>query len=199
MARSKAVRLARWGAGIHIAVVGSLIWVSIVVCLVVVFVLALAVRRKNSGSWGALRQCCRLWLEEACRTTAAGRNQKQRLDGNVRGMAGHGAKSEQGSSDRDLNLSSGPCYRRKPARGLRPRSGRRNLSVSMAASLTVLGQDLDPPRWRAVPALALALHRVLLFRHSLALRSCLGWGFEVAGRLVCMSDLALHWTWRSCR
>lgn len=192
MVCSKTVRLARWGPGIHIAVVGSLIWVSIVVCFVVIFVFALAVRRKNSGSWGALRRCCRLWLEEACGTTAAGRNQKLRLDGNVQGMAGRGAKSEQGSSDRDLNLFSGPCYRRKPAGGLRPRSGRTNLSVSMAASLTVLEQGLDPPRWRAVPALALVLHRVLLFHHSLALRSCLGWGFEVAGRLVCTSGLALH-------
>jgi hypothetical protein len=192
VARSKTVRPARWGAGTYIAVAGSLFWVSTAVCLVVVFVLALAVRRKNSGSWGAPRRCCRLWLEEACRTTAAGRNQKQRLDGNVRGMAGRGVKSEQGSSDRDPNLFSGPCYRRKLAWGLRPRSGRRNLSVSMVANLTALEQGLDPPRWRAVPALALALYRVLLFRHSLALRPCLGWGFEVAGRLVCTTDLALH-------
>jgi hypothetical protein len=123
---------------------------------------------------------------------AAGRNQKQRLDGNVRGMADCGVKSERGNSDRDLNLFSGPCYRRKPARGLRPRSGRRNLSVSMVASLTVLEQGLDPPRWRAVPALAQALYRVPLFRHSLALYPCLGWGFEVAGHLVCASHPALH-------
>jgi hypothetical protein len=60
VARSKAVRLARWGGGTHIAVAGSLFWVSIVICLVVVFVLAFAVQRKNSGSWGAPRRCCRL-------------------------------------------------------------------------------------------------------------------------------------------
>ena len=124
--------------------------------------------------------------------TAAGRNQKQRLDGNVRGMAGRGVKSEQGNSDRDLNLFSGPCYRRKSARGLTPRSGRRNLSVSMAASLTVLEQGLDLPRWRAVPALALVLYHVLLFRHNLTLHPCLGWIFEVARHLVCASHLALH-------
>ena len=124
--------------------------------------------------------------------TGAGRNLKQRLDGNVRGMAGLGVKSEQGNSDRDLNLFSGPCYRRKPARGLRPRSGRRNLSVSMVASLTAPEQGLDPPRWRAVPALALAPCRVLLFRHSLALHPCLGWNFEVAGRLACVPHFALH-------
>jgi hypothetical protein len=192
VAHSKTVCLALWEAGTHIAVAGSLLWVSIVVCLVVIFVLALAVRRKNLGLWEAPGRCCRLWLEEACRTTAASRNQRQRLDENVRGMAGRGVRSEQGSSDRDLNLFSGPCYRRKLAPGLRPRSGRRNLSVSMAASLTVLEQSLDPPRWRAVPALALALYHVLLFRHSLALRPCLGWSFEVAGRLVCTTDLALH-------
>jgi hypothetical protein len=62
VARSKTVRLAQWEGGTHIAVVGSLFWLSIVVCLVVVFVLALAlaVQRKNSGSWGGPRQCCRL-------------------------------------------------------------------------------------------------------------------------------------------
>lgn len=64
--------------------------------------------------------------------------------------------------------------------------------MSMVASLTVLEQGLDPPRWRAVPALAQALYRVPLFRHSLALYLCLGWGFEVAGRLVCASHPALH-------
>jgi CHASE3 domain sensor protein len=65
VAHSKAERLARWKGGTHIAVVGSLFWVSIVVCLVVVclvvvFVFALAVQRKNLDSWGAPRQCCRL-------------------------------------------------------------------------------------------------------------------------------------------
>jgi uncharacterized integral membrane protein len=60
VARSKAVRLARWRGGTYIAVAENLFWVSIVVCLVVVFVLVFAVQRKNSGSWGAPQQCCRL-------------------------------------------------------------------------------------------------------------------------------------------
>jgi hypothetical protein len=153
--RLRTVPLARWWAATRIAGVRIGSSVSRADGFSFALALALAARRRSSGSWAGRKRCCMLRREEACRRTAVGRSQRLRRSPRESGlgMAARGARSGRGSlGGAGLNLFFDLCYRRRSALASRLRSGMRNLNGSMVARrASSMGRErgLDPRHWRA--------------------------------------------------